>query len=62
MTKLKIPEPDLQISFFHRLQDIRHTHLLDGLLLTVSQLDITKIDQQLGDFVSGAGLQRLAGW
>jgi len=62
VTKLKIPQPDLQITFYHRLQDIRRVHLLDALLSTVSQLEIADIDHQLADFVRKPGLQRVAGW
>lgn len=62
MKKLKVPEPDLQITFFHRLQEIRQTYLLSALLSTVSRLEITKIDRQLGELVTGKGLQQIAGW
>lgn len=62
MNKLKIPEPDLQISFYHRLQEIRHTCLIDALLSTVAHLKIAKIDRQLSEFVSDDGLQKVAGW
>jgi hypothetical protein len=62
VNRLKIPEPDLQISFYHRLQEIRHTCLIDALLSTVAHLKIPKIDRQLGEFVSDAGLQKVAGW
>ena len=62
MSKLKIPEPDLQISFYHRLQEIRRIHLLDALLATVACLDITQIDQQLADLVLHSGLSKVAGW
>lgn len=62
MSKLKIPEPDLQISFYHRLQEIRRTHLLDALLATVADLEITQIDQQLAELTSRSGLRKVAGW
>jgi hypothetical protein len=62
MKRLKVPEPDLQITFFHRLQEIRHTYLLNALLSTVADLKIIEIDRQLSGFVSGKGLQRVAGW
>jgi hypothetical protein len=60
--RLKVPEPDLQISFYNRLQEIRHTYLLNALLSTVTKIDITEIDRQLADLVSKKGLQRVAGW
>jgi hypothetical protein len=62
VSKLKTPEPDLQISFYHRLQEIRRTHLLDALLVTVAGLEITQIDQQLADLAPHSGLRKVAGW
>jgi hypothetical protein len=62
MKELKIPEPDLQVTFYRRLEEIRHTHLIGALQSTVSHLDISKIDRQLADFVSARALQRVAGW
>jgi len=62
VSKLKVPEPDQQVTFYYRLQEIRHTYLLDALLSTAARLKITKIDRQLAEFVSNAGLQRVAGW
>lgn len=62
MSKLKVPEPDLQITFYHRLQEIRQVCLLDALLSTVSRLKITKIDRQLAQMVSNTGLQSVAAW
>lgn len=62
MSNLKIPEPDLQISFYHRLQEIRRTHLLDALLATVMDLEISPIDQQLAELTSRSGLRKVAGW
>ena len=57
MSKLKIPEPDLQITFYRRLQEIRRTHLLDALLATVADLEIAQIDQQLAELTSRSGLR-----
>jgi hypothetical protein len=62
MSQFKIPIPDLQITFFHRLKDIRKTYLLDSLLSVVATLQIPKIDEELGTFVSNKGLQKVAGW
>ncbi len=62
MSKLKIPKPDLQITFYHRLQKIRHTYLLDALRSTVVRLDITEIDRQLALFAPKSGIQLMAGW
>jgi hypothetical protein len=57
-----IPEPDLQVEFFHRLMQIRKIYLLDSLLSAVSNLEIPGIDKELGDLVSGSALQKVAGW
>jgi hypothetical protein len=62
MSKFKTPKPDLQITFFYRLQEIRKTYLLDALLSVVATLQIPKIDAELGNFVSHNGLQKVAGW
>jgi len=62
MKKFRVPEQDLQITFFHRLQEIRNTYLLNALLSTVSNLEIKKIDRELADLVSKKELQRVAGW
>jgi len=62
MSPFKIPKPDLQITFFHRLKEIRKTYLLDALLSVVATLEIPKIDAELGNFVSRKGLQKVAGW
>lgn len=62
MSQFKILKPDLQITFFHRLKEIRKTYLLDALLSVVATLQIPKIDAELGNFVSHRGLQKVAGW
>lgn len=62
MSQFKIPKPDLQITFFHRLNEIRKAYLLDALLSVVATLEIPKIDAELGNFVLPRGLQKVAGW
>jgi hypothetical protein len=62
VSKLKAPIPDLQITFYHRLNEIRKTHLLDALLSVVSKLEIPRIDKELSEYVSSRALQRIAGW
>jgi len=62
MSLFKIPKPDLQITFFHRLKEVRKTYLLDALLSVVKELEVHKIDAELNKYVSKSGLQRLAGW
>jgi len=60
--QFKIPRPDLQIAFYHRLKEIRKTYLLDALLSTVAKLEISRLDKELGDYVSNASLQKMARW
>lgn len=62
MSKFKIPEPDLQITFYYRLQEIRETHLLDALLATVKELDITEVDRELSTLAARSALSKMAGW
>lgn len=62
MTVFKVPEPDLQVAFYHRLCELRHTHLRDALLHTVGMLDIPLIDQQLGALAHPDDLRKVAGW
>jgi hypothetical protein len=59
---LRVPYPDLQLVFYRRLQEVRHTFLLDALLETAARLQISELDRQLARFASNAGLQRVAGW
>ncbi len=62
MKAFKIPEPDLQIAFYHRLQELRHSHLRDALLDTVGILDISRIDEQLASLVKAEDLRKVAAW
>jgi hypothetical protein len=62
MTQFRIPVPDLQITFYRRLKELRETYLLDALLSHVAKLDIARIDEELREYVSNSALQRLAGW
>ena len=62
MSVFKIPEPDIQIEFYYRLEKMRETYLLDALLSAVSGLEIPRIDEELRELVSNSSLQRVAGW
>ncbi|HEX9594445.1 MAG TPA: XcyI family restriction endonuclease [bacterium] len=62
MSHLSVPLPDLQVTFHARLEELRHSLLLDSLLEIVAASDIKKIDRQLGRFAPPPGLQRVAGW
>ena len=60
MKMLKVPKPDMQVAFFHRLNEMRGLFLLDALLKTVQSVDIPLVDAHLAAFASGNGLKRLA--
>ncbi len=62
MTDFKIPEPDLQVTFYQRLTEIRGICLLDALLTTVAGLQISRIDQELANLAAPAALGKIAGW
>ena len=62
MKQFKIPRPDLQIAFYHRLKEIRKTYLLDALLSTVAKLEISRLDKELANYVENAALQKVASW
>jgi hypothetical protein len=54
--------PDVQITFYQRLQDVRRTLLLDALLNAVARADIQEIDRQFAQFVTNEMLQKVASW
>jgi len=62
VSRFKAPAPDLQISFYYRLKDLRQTHLLEALLSVVGNLEIPRIDQELREYAPSAGLQAAARW
>jgi hypothetical protein len=62
MTQFKTPLPDLQITFYLRLEALRESLLLQALLHAVSDLDICEIDKELSLLVSKSALQVTAGW
>lgn len=62
MPPFEIPFPSLQIGFYHRLQELRHTVLLESLLKTVGKSEIAEIDRQLDKFVTQKALRKVAGW
>jgi hypothetical protein len=55
-----VHQPDLQIDFWARLQQIRNKFLGEGLSQTVAALSIHEIDQQLFDLVGNERLAALA--
>jgi len=60
--QFQVPLPDLQLSFYKRLQEVRHTLLLDALLEVVAHSDIQNIDRQLAELVTRESLQKVASW
>lgn len=57
---LPVLEPDMQIAFAARLEDIRTTYLHDALKATVSALDIVTIDAELAKLAPRGSLNRVA--
>jgi hypothetical protein len=55
-----IIQPNLQISFYFRLQIVRDLYLNEALKKTISALDIRKIDGELAQYVSPDKLRRVA--
>ena len=55
-----VMKPDLQVSFYHRLQTFQHSYLSEALASTVSKLDIRKIDNELAVYAGTTGLSKLA--
>jgi hypothetical protein len=53
-------QPNLQISFYHRLQDCRHSCLSEALEETVQKLDIYKLDDELHLYVDAKKLTKVA--
>lgn len=52
--------PDLQISFYYRLQRLDDLYLSDGLQATVGKLDVQTLDRQLAEYVSAGALAKVA--
>jgi hypothetical protein len=53
-------EPDLQISFYHRLRQVESQLLHEALRKTVKQMRIAELDDELATFVNADGLSRVA--
>jgi len=53
-------QPNLQISFYFRLQMVRDLYLQDALKKTIGKLEINIIDNELAKFVSNDRLKRIA--
>lgn len=59
---LRVPDPDLQISFAEALEEIRDLMLQEALLLTVADLPIKEIDKELNELVPQDALRTLASY
>jgi len=57
---IPIFEPNLQVSFYVRLQTFRHSHLSEALGTTIKSLDISEVDKELGLYVESGDLAKLA--
>ncbi len=58
---IKIPAPDIQVAFASHLAEARRLYLQDALAMTVTELDIEKVDQELAALVPSRKLSALAG-
>ena len=45
MTQFRTPLPDLQITFYNRISELRDVLLLDALLTVVSKVDIDMLNR-----------------
>ena len=55
-----ILEPDRQISFYNRLQDLKLLYLNEAMADTISKIDVVKLDKQLAKYVSPDSLKHVA--
>lgn len=58
--KLPVIDPNLQISFYYRLQSLRKFYLHDALKNTVEKLDLKVLDEELNSLVPAEILNRVA--
>jgi len=58
--KLPVPSPDLQVSFYYRLQHLRALYLHEALSRTVQELDIEILDDELVAYAGKRALARVA--
>ncbi len=62
MKRFTPPLPDLQITFYNRLSELREVLLLEALLKVVAESDIDFINKELSRLVSNPALRRVASW
>ena len=62
MSRFVSPSPDLQVTFYARLNELRGILLLKALQSVVADADIAQLDRELSLLVTKRSLQRVAGW
>ena len=60
LVSFPIIQPNLQISFYFRLQIVRDLYLQNALKKTVNKLDIKNLDNELANYVSPDKLRHVA--
>ena len=54
--------PDLQVTFYYRLQELRHLYLHEALATAIECIDFVTHNSELAEYVSEKELKRLAGY
>ena len=62
MISFRTPLPDLQITFYNQLTELRDIFLLDALLAVVADADVELLDLQLKTLVSKKAIRKVASW
>jgi hypothetical protein len=57
---LPVMQPDLQISFYFRFQEIKNLYLSEALQRAITNIDIPTLDKQLANLVPGDYLNRIS--
>ena len=57
-----ILKPDLQVSFCHRLEEIKRRYLYESVRKALMDLDIQQVDDELAQFVAKEHLSKVAGF
>ena len=52
--------PDLQVSFYYRLKNIKDLYFHNSLKNTIKELSVKEVDEQLSQYVTNKSLQKLA--
>lgn len=57
---LPVINPNLQVSFYYRLQSLRNVYLHEALKNTIKKIDLETLNEELSKFVSAEALNRVA--